>query len=192
MSTDLKALAEDILAPLDRWSCQCHAASIALVKHPDFPKARVARGFCQLVGGGQHSWVVVGHDCYHPDAVIVDPTVWSYEDSVKGVWVGSTQDRLHSPKGAGNIWEYGKPQTTLGEPVKLKGDLSSSANSFIQMLGPMDQRGWIELAHFPVEGWPADEIIAAIDDQFPGMVPIDIIGMVTDRNPGGLYLRESV
>ena len=46
------------------------------------------------------------------------------------------------------------------------------------------------LAHAPVEMWPAAEILAAIEntEELHGRVPIDIRGMLTDENPGGLYL----
>jgi hypothetical protein len=41
-----------------------------------------------------------------------------------------------------------------------------------------------------VEGWPAAEIIDAIYNtpELTTWVPIDIVGMLTDRNPKGLYL----
>ena len=41
----------------------------------------------------------------------------------------------------------------------------------------------------PVEDWPAGEIFAAMDDTegLKALVPIDKLGMLTDRNPGGLY-----
>jgi hypothetical protein len=67
--------------------------------------------------------------------------------------------------------------------------LSTEAADFLDLLGPLDLRGWGEVAHLPVEGWPAGEIIAAMCDT-PGLgalVPVDIQGMVTDRNPSGLY-----
>jgi hypothetical protein len=47
------------------------------------------------------------------------------------------------------------------------------------------------VSHAPVLGWPAGEIIEAVCDT-PGLgeviVPVDRIGMLTDRNPDGLYL----
>lgn len=61
------------------------------------------------------------------------------------------------------------------------------------MLGPLDRRAWHLLAsQAPVLGWPAAEIIAAMDDteELSAFVPIDRLGMLTDRNPGGLYLPE--
>ena len=55
----------------------------------------------------RHSWVVLGDDCYHERALIVDPTLWSYDDTVEGVWVGSYRDRRHRPHGKGSIWNVG-------------------------------------------------------------------------------------
>ena len=60
---------------------------------------------------------------------------------------------------------------------------------FLNLLGPLDKNGWITLAHAPVERWPAGEIIDAMcESGLEGYVPIDIVGMTTDRNPSGLYL----
>ena len=41
-----------------------------------------------------------------------------------------------------------------------------------------------------MEGWPSREIIAAAyaDDRLRVLIPIDIVGMLTDANPGGLFL----
>ena len=77
--SDLAAWAEEILAPLDDWAGQCHAASLKLVRHGDLGACRVARGACRGVLG-QHSWVVLGDDCYDKLATIIDPTLWSYTD----------------------------------------------------------------------------------------------------------------
>lgn len=188
---EAKKEAERILDPLDRWALQCHAASAKVVQDETFPfEARVARGTCRGVFG-QHSWVVLGMDCYAPDALILDPTLWSYDDDVEGIWTGIASG-LHVPKGAGNIWSFGRPSPPVEEPVELdppEGGWSSEALLFLGALGPLDFKGWAELAHYPVEGWPAREIIGAIADKWPAVVPIDILGMVTDRNPNGLYLR---
>ena len=58
-------------------------------------------------------------------------------------------------------------------------------------LGPLDHRGWGALwSRTGMQGWPAREILEACLDQHPTMsalVPIDILGMVTDRNPSELY-----
>jgi hypothetical protein len=53
----------------------------------------------------------------------------------------------------------------------------------------LDIRGWHVLAHSPVRGWPAAEIIGAMYDtpRLKMIPPIDIVGMLTDKNPNGLY-----
>jgi hypothetical protein len=196
---ELVVQAARILGPLDRWAAQCHAASLKVVQEATFT-ARVARGSCDGVGG-QHSWVVVGDDCYDRGATIIDPTLWSYDASVEGIWVGTMADGRHRPFGLGSIWQRGRPHPAVGRAVRLTPTtpFSDRAESFLDMLGPLDLDGWALLAHAPVEGWPADEILAAMCDtphpEIPGVtlggrIPIDTLGMVTDRNPGGLYLAN--
>lgn len=179
------------LAPLDWWGQKCHAASLELVRSALLPSsARVARGTARGVGG-QHSWVVVDGDCYDPRARIIDPTLWSYVDEVSGIWYGRASEGIHRPHQAGSIWAYGKPAPAEGPVIELtpKSPLSAPAQMFLQMVGPLDRRGWAILANSPVEDWPAAEIIAAMDDtrELTALVPIDALGMLTDRNPGGLY-----
>lgn len=181
-----------VLDPLGDWTQNCHAASIKLVKSGVLPHARVARGWCFKVPS-QHSWVVVGDDCYDPEAPIVDPTLWDHHDDIGTVWVGTLQNGLHSPHGAGTIWEWGHPKAPTGPIVKLtpRKSFSNDALLFLDILGPLDEKGWRELAHAPTEEWPATEILPAINDSFDSeWVPVDIIGMLTDRNPGGLYLAD--
>lgn len=171
------------------WSEQCHVAALAIVREGIFPVARVARGVCKGVGG-QHSWVVLGSDPYADDLNIIDPTLWSYDKSVKGVWYGSPSDGRHTPKGKGSIWSWGRPANAKGEAIDIEpeGGWSKDAADFIDLLGPLDYDGWRVLSHAPVQGWPAGEILTAIHARFPNLVPIDVLGMTTDLNPGGLYL----
>lgn len=141
--------------------------------------------------GGQHSWVVLGHDCYDPGAIIIDPTLWSYDSSVSGVWTGTYNDQRHTPHGMGSIWKWGRPDAPTGPVVELKPrqPWSEQAKGFLELLGPLDQKGWIVLAHAPVQGWPAAEIIDAMcESGLQEFIPVDRVGMLTDRNPGGLYL----
>lgn len=184
------SLIHETLEPLERWAHQCHAASITLVKAEIFDYARVARGSCSGVGG-QHSWVVLDEDVYNADATVVDPTLWSYDPDVEGVWIGTNRER-HHPQQSGDIWKFGRPPLPVDDPVELTPtfELSLDAKTFLQILGPLDMEGWRKLVHYPMEGWPAGEIIAAIDDtpQLRGWTPIDVLGMLTDRNPKGLYL----
>jgi hypothetical protein len=190
LSSAQRAAVMDELEPLSQWARRCHGASIAIVNAEIFPVARVARGFTEGVTG-QHSWVVLGDDCYDPKLTIVDPTLWSYDDAVQGIWVGRRMGKSsHVPHGAGSIWEWGRPVSGGEEIMKLepREPFSEQALRFLELLGPLDRQGWARLANAPVEGWPAAEIMPAINDTIGPLVPIDIIGMLTDRNPAGLYL----
>lgn len=188
---ELARWAEETLAPLDGWATQCHAASLKLVKHGELGVCRVARGACTGVGG-QHSWVVLGDNCYDGHAVIIDPTLWSYDESVEGVWVGNYRDGRHRPHGKGSIWQWGRPPAATGPVVTLtpREPFSRSARGFLEIMGPLDFEGWCLLAHAPVGAWPAAEILDAIEhtEGLSGRVPIDILGMITELNPKGLYL----
>lgn len=192
-TSDLAGWAEEVLAPLDRWAHQCHAASLKLVKHGYLDVCRVARGSCVGVGG-QHSWVVLGDDCYDERAIIIDPTLWSYDERAQGIWIGSQLDGLHTPHGKGSIWKWGRPNDPTGPVMELtpRKPFSESAKNFLDLLGPLDKEGWAMLAHAPVQFWPAGEILDAIwhTEGLGAYVPIDIIGMATDINPNGLYLPE--
>ena len=187
----LATWAAEVLAPLEDWAYRCHAASVKLVRHGELGVCRVARGGCTGVRG-QHSWVVLGDDCYAKRAAIIDPTLWSYDDTIEGVWVGSYRDGRHWPHGKGSIWDWGRPNHPTGPVVTLtpRKPFSPSAEIFLEMLGPLDFEGWVLLAHAPVENWPAAEILDAIENTegLRGRVPIDILGMITDLNPKGLYL----
>lgn len=185
---DLAAL-EHELDPLEAWSHKCHEASLQIVRSGIVAPSRVARGVCMGVGA-QHSWVVLGDDCYNSDATIIDPTLWSYDSRVDGIWVGSYRDELHIPFGKGQIWAWGRPPAATEEVVELTPSkpLSREALKFLELLGPLDDQGWRMLAHAPVEGWPAGEIFEAMcDTGMEARIPIDLLGMTTDRNPKGLY-----
>lgn len=181
--------------PFAQTAQACHHVSLAIVQARILPDARVARGTCQGVFG-QHSWIVVGNDCYDPDAQIIDPTLWSYDKTVTGIWHGTARDGRHRPHGAGSIWDYGKPVSAGGPIIRLtpRTSLSAEATFFLGMLGPLDRTGWSVLAHAPVEQWPSGEIFAAMADtaELRALIPIDILGMTTDRNPSGLYLPEEI
>lgn len=180
--------------PVAEWGGRCHEISIAMVREMYAPGvARVARGWCDGVPG-QHSWVVVGPDCYDPQGVVIDPTLWSYLGEEPNVWTGFLgTSGPHYPHGHGSIWEWGRPEPASGPVVELTPRVpwSDEAELFLKLLGPLDREGWIRLAHAPVEKWPAGEIIDALcESGFEGYIPIDIVGMLTDRNPMGVYLRE--
>jgi hypothetical protein len=182
-------LAAAIGKPFPQWARQCHAISLALLRTGRFGRGRVARGVCEGVSS-QHSWIVLGDDCYDPDATVVDPTLWSYDSSVQGILV-TRNLCLHTPHGSGSCYAAPMPSHYGGESIDLTPaePLSEDALDFLDQFGSLDRRGWGEVAHLPAEGWPAAEIIGAMCDT-PGLgvlVPIDIVGHLTDRNPNNLY-----
>lgn len=185
----LEEISKAIKLTKTRMAHQCHMVSLAIVQAKLFGPSRVARGSCLGVGG-QHSWVIIGDDCYNTSAKIVDATLWSYDSSVKDVWYGSYEDGLHKPHGAGSIFDWGRPSSDGGEPIELDVPISQEAQAFLDLLGPLDYRGWSQLAHAPVGDWPAKEILSAMDQtkRLRAIIPIDILGMATDRNPSGLYM----
>lgn len=178
--------------PVDEWQHKCHAISLAFVRTGVLgTQARVARGSCPGVIG-QHSWVAVSGDCYDRYAPIVDPTLWSYRVDAPKLVVATPNTYGHRAHGTGNIFEWGQPARGKGPTIKLTPatPLSEIARNFLEVLGPMDLRGWSILStSAPVEGWPAGEIFAAMENtsKLKALVPIDKLGMLTDRNPGGLY-----
>jgi hypothetical protein len=183
----------EVEAAIDRpqaaWAHQCHAVSLEIVRSGVLGQpARVARGSCKGVGG-QHSWVVLGEDCYAPRARLLDATLWSYVEGVDVLWRGTYADRLHRPHGYGRIWEWGQPEAGDGPPIELAVPLSRVASSFLELLGPLDRLGWARLSGAPVGGWPAGEVFAAMSQtpELSALVPIDVLGMTTDLNPSGLY-----
>ena len=187
----LEGVAMAIDRQLEQFAGACHVMSLALVKSDLAPPvARVARGFCAGVRS-QHSWVALG-DPFDRDTIIVDPTLWTYREDVDGLWVGTIRDGLHKPHGYGSIYSYGRPCHAGGEVIDLDtAGLSDDAREFLEMLGPLDRTGWSHLlSHAPVGGWPAAEIVdrACDNPELRPIIPIDRIGMLTDRNPGGVYL----
>lgn len=200
----LETLTEQVVADvlgcsLDEYAHQCHAASIAIVKSDLFEEARVARGSLHGIMG-QHSWVVLGRDCYDPLAPILDVTAWSYAvvrqgEVVPRVWATTGAEGGHRPHGHGHILEWGRPCSAGGDPIPLSDealdDLTPAAFSWVHLIGPLDARGWMALANAPVDGWPSDQIILAMHrtPQLRALIPVDRLGMLTDVNPGGLYLK---
>lgn len=187
------ALVKSYIGSLSEYAHQCHAASVRLMNSGFFAgPRRIARGTAYGVGG-QHSWLVLGKDCYDPESWVVDITRWSYDPSAPRVEVCRNDMAVHRPHGSdGSIWEWGKPPCLTTDHVKLtepEGGWSPEARMFLSMLGPLDRRGWGTLCGAPVKGWPAAEIIAAVANSgMTAFIPIDRLGMLTDRNPQGLYL----
>ncbi len=179
----------EVLGDLQTWDGQCHQASLKLAQSKCFGPSRVARGFAEGVRS-QHSWLVIGDDCYDKEAKIIDPTLWSYRDDIDGIWTGTLADSIHHPHGQGVIWEWGMPAPGGGPEIALESELGSFAESFLKTIGPLDAFGWgILLSKAPVEGWPAKEIFEAASKtpSLSALIPVDRLGMLTDLNPGKLY-----
>jgi hypothetical protein len=152
---------------------------------------------------------------YRAEAVIVDPTI-SFTlgmNTLKRVQLPAGEPGAgrapgivvdiqagmagYRPHGSGDIWDAGMPAPDKkDEPgVKLTPSrpLSKIARVFLDIMtdgvGPMTRRRWSTLLNGPMCGWPSSELVAAALDteEIAAIVPIDIAGMVTDRNPQGLY-----
>lgn len=204
---DARALGELIKVPYETWSGKCHEVSFKLLSTGRFGPGRIARGWSPAVIG-QHSWMVLGPDVYARYAVIVDPTITPYlrqhgtarndPAGLPYIRVEYAAELSHRAHGAGSIWAAERPVCHGGEIIELtpSAELSGDAKLFLseEFLGPLDRRGWGQLVHGPMEMWPAAEIIAAIDDTpaLQALVPVDILGHLTDRNPGKCYLTEDL
>lgn len=201
---DARALGELIKVPYETWSGKCHEVSFKLLSTGRFGPGRIARGWNPHITG-QHSWIVLHHNVYAPSAIIVDPTLVPYmrregepTEGVEDIMVEEARRLSHRPHGAGSIWAAERPVCHGGEIIELtpSAELSGDAKLFLseEFLGPLDRRGWGQLVHGPMEMWPAAEIIAAIDDTpaLQALVPVDILGHLTDRNPGKCYLTEDL
>lgn len=183
--------------PMEAWVNRCHEVSLAIIRSGilAYP-ARVARGWAEHVPS-QHSWIVLDTRpddlnpvCYDDRATIMDPTLWAHHPEVEGVWQGTLRDGIHHPHQEGIIWVHGgRPVHNGGETITLdRTGLSRDVKRFLDLIEPLDRSGWRALAHQPVQGWPAREILEAMCDQgLGGWIPIDVLGMVTDRNPNSLY-----
>lgn len=200
VAADLPAIEEALKerGPASTWGGRCHEISLALLRTGLFGPGRVARGWAEDVTG-QHSWIVLGDDVYSPNAVVVDPTRWGYGKGEHTPVVEVSRNLLlHHPHGEGNIFAYGAPDSheegyvPEGKLIELPNyaELSPIARQFLDMCGyPMDRKNWAFLAHAPMGGWPSGEIISAMCEvpELAVIVPIDVVGHVTDRNPNGLY-----
>jgi hypothetical protein len=191
-----ETLGAAIGVPYREWASRCHEISGELLNTGLFGPGRIARGWANGVRG-QHSWIVLGEDVYAEENVWVDPTLnhWRGKPD-KGISVNLAERLLpfQAPHGYGQIYAAQKPRSWGGPVVALtpSSELSEAAEGFLELLGPLDRRGWMQLASGPMQGWPAGEIIAAIDDtkRLKAVVPIDILGMLTDRDPAGIYLQH--
>lgn len=190
ITKDLAAVEQAIGEPAVNWGNRCHEISLKVLRTRLFGPGRVARGMAISVIG-QHSWIVLGADCYDPGAVLVDPTIGPLHGEPV-INVGLNDLVSHAPHGLGSIWQYGRPAPATGPVIELPGfgSLSGAAREFLELAGyPFDYQGWCALASSPVQDWPAAEILTAVY-QMPALKmtpPIDHVGMLTGINPKELY-----
>lgn len=193
VAMDLPRIEEAVGEPLEQWGFRCHEISMKVLKTGLFGPGRIVRGWATGVQS-QHSWIVLSADAYARDAVIVDPVLWSYVSSIpQEIYVCASDNSRYTPHGFGLVWDAGMPEAGDGPTFALAipdGGWSREARDFLFSLGPLDAKGWMGVAHLPVLGWPAREIITAMyqDKRTRAFIPIDIVGHLTDENPQELYL----
>ena len=189
IARDVTALESAVGSPASTWGNRCHEISLAVLRTGLFGPGRVARGTSQHITS-QHSWIVLDADCFAKNAVIVDPTLWFHVGPAPHITV-TRNYRHHMPHGGSSIWTYGRPASPTGDVIQLSGGdlLSPEARKFLTLLGPLDWRGWAQLSAGPLLGWPAAEILNAMQNTpaLRAVAPIDAIGMMTDLNPSDLY-----
>lgn len=181
--------------PRDKWANRCHEVAYALLVSSlmDDVTARMARGWAQGISS-QHSWIVTGNDVYDKTAKIIDPTYASNRGSRPMIMI---VDNLtsHSPHGYG---EFSKFPESKGGKEFLPEFVSPSTRLWADMasmeVGPLDAFWWAKMFSGPMGGWPSRELVnwAYEEPALRALIPIDIVGMLTDRNPRGLYLRPSI
>jgi hypothetical protein len=191
IAADLPAIEQAVGSKAGSWAHNCHLVSLKLLRTGLFGPGRIARGWAGIVTG-QHSWVVLSEDVYDPAAIVIDPTIWSYAGQQPYVAVIENR-KLHHPHGSGDVFASPPPQRGTGPQILLSIDertLPVDARALLFAIGGLDRRGWMQFASGPMEGIPGmGEIIAAMldTDELKAVVPIDIAGMLTDRNPNQLY-----
>lgn len=191
--------------PKAEWSKNCHTISLAIVKSGVLGvPARVARGWARGVKS-QHSWVVYGWpgdtelpSCYDPEALILDASLWSYIPGTPELLWTQANDGTHHPHGGeGHIMSWGQPPFAVDEPIDLtpEGGWPKEASFWMNDMlhgRPLDRDGWATIAAAPAGGWEKalGQLLAAMsaDERTSFLVPIDKLGMLTELNPGGLYL----
>lgn len=172
---------------VETWRGNCHGASLSLANQLANAGifSRVARGTATGVRG-QHSWLVVGPDCYDEKALILDGTLNTYADLDAEVWVGTLAYLLHTPHGSGTMFDGGMPTSGNGAEITL--GISEQTDSFLRHFtsGPRDLQWWDGVVHLPVGGWPAAEVISAAYDnhEIRPRIPIDLVGMLTTKIDG--------
>lgn len=187
---------EAIHRPLTDFAHQCHAASVALVesgllqRYADGEPIFVARGRARGIMS-QHSWVTVGTP-YDP-TTIVDLTMWSYNPCIDTVRIldGADASSHYVPHGLSgeNASEALRDMVLEMDPIHL--DVSDPQAAAFLRGRVLDVRAWMKLFSCNVSTYPARAIIEAAhrNDRLRALIPIDLVGMLTEINVGGAYPR---
>lgn len=185
-----QAVIEEAIGPIEKFHHQCHAASLALVKSGVLPGKnwRVARGWSRGIGG-QHSWAVQG-DPYARSSRVVDITMWSYQRHIAKIYCPKNLYD-HEPHGYGYLVPQVIERPSIPEVTDLPLErLSDETLEWLQMRYPngIGMQDLNRLVNGPMLAWNSREFIGALSlSRYKQFVPIDIRGMLTDENPGGLY-----
>lgn len=179
--------------PRELWANRCHEVSLQLLKSHLFEDvdARMARGWGMQIRG-QHSWIVLGDNVYDDETYVIDPT-WSATHSNKAMIMFVKNLTVHRPHGYGVLSTF--PESSGGDEL-VPDDPSPSVKSWLDLarivVGPLDRKFWLGLFNGPMQGWPSRELVAWGYGQegLRALIPMDIVGMLTEENPMGLYLRD--
>jgi hypothetical protein len=182
---------ENLIGPIEAFYHNCHGASLALVRSGLLPEgSRVARGFVRGVRS-QHSWALVAPDMvYDPQTYVVDLTLWSYVNDAPKLYIAKASKWPHVPHGQGML-RQGSYSVLNGPVIKTDVELSPGAQSFLDLWAPrgMTMDNWRLLLNSPMQGWPSREVVLAAykTKALSVLIPIDIVGLLTDENPNSLY-----
>jgi len=192
---DLLDIEEAIGIESEEWRNRCHEICIAILRS-GIVQGRVARGHCAGIAS-QHSWIVLGDErrpdpaaCWDPSARILDPTFSSNIGRPPRLWFGSLGAELHRPHGSGSLMQWGRPVAGNGPPITFDTTaLPPSTRAALNLIGLLDATGWMRLFRGPIgdPAWELHRCVEPLVDRLGALIPIDIVGMATDRNPGGLY-----
>lgn len=187
----MQDLADIVTIPLGHWHFNAHRVCLDIVRSGLFPYSRVVEGSARGVHGTHH-WLTLSEDVYDKYGTIVDPTLWCHDPSLQGVWIGTLQEEIHHPRGEGYIWDHSYPENSSfkGTVSLNKEGLSTQAKYFLSRVEPLNLDGWRRLMRSPMQGWPAGEIIDQMKHsaELAAIVPEELEGMLTNRNPSGAWL----
>lgn len=186
------------------WADNPLKSSLALVHSGFFREQAIGARVVTGTHGSfdsDHTWIVFDAaverpedvDIFDPYTEILDLSLWSHMHGINLVQLAdSSGDLLWIPAGYGDIEYFGVPESnSIVDAVELtpKRPFSHRASYFLtERVGLLDAKGWQQLAHAPLGGWPSREIITAMV-QTPAvapLIPTAIVSVATNLNPQGV------